>query len=170
MTQSSPEPYQFKLIVFNIEKAENIGLLMRTAYAFGCDELLVVGRKRFKVTGASHSHRLLPWQHFYHLEEAVAHCRQAGCRIYGVEIGGAWLTETRFDHHAAFILGNEGKGICDAANHCDQFIAIPQWRGMPSLNVAVAGALVMFEYQKQQGIAFAEVEGQRFYDTNYRLE
>ena len=167
---SSKQRFHFKLIVFNIEKPQNVGILMRTAYAMGCDELLVVGKKRFKVTGASHSHRVLDWRHFYHLEEAVAHCRAAGCRIYGVEIGGSWLTETRFDHHAAFIMGNEGKGISDASNYCDAFVSIPQWRGMPSLNVAVAGALVMFEFQRQQGQPFAEVDGQRFYDNNYKLE
>ena len=157
----------FRLIVFNIEKSANVAMLMRSAYAMGCCEALVVGRKTFKVTGATGAYQFLPWRHFYRLEEAVTVCRAAGDRIYGVEIGGRSLTETRFDRDAAFILGNEGKGLAEAQRFCDEIVTIPQWGGVPSLNVAAAAAIVMYEFQKQQGLAPAEVCGQAYFDANY---
>ena len=162
--------HSFKLIVFNIEKPQNIGILMRTAYAFGCDELLVVGRRKLKVTGASHTHRVLKWRHFFSMKDAAAHCRHEGCRIVGVEIGGDLITDTRFDDDVAFILGNEGRGLADALPFCESLVTVPQWRGVPSLNVAVAGALVMFEFQRQQGLPVASSHDQKYYDHNYRLE
>ena len=161
--------YRFKLIVFNLVKSVNVGTLMRTAYAFGCDELVTVGRKKFKFTGSSGSWRALKQRHFFNLPEAVAYCRNEGFRIYGVEIGGKLINQTRFDHHAAFILGNEGRGLSDAEPHVDTIVSIPQWGGIPSLNVAVAGGIVLYEFQRQQHHPPAAVEGERYYDDFFSL-
>ena len=158
---------RFNLIVFNIEKAHNVGMLMRTAYALGCHEVLVIGRRRFKLTGHSHTARIQKWRHFHTLEEAVAYCKIDGFRICGIEIGGEWIHQAEFAEDTAFILGNEGKGLVDAQRFCERIVSIPQWGGVPSMNVAVAGAIVMYEFQKRQGLETAPVNGQHFYDTNY---
>ena len=157
----------FKLIVFNIEKPQNVGMLIRSAYAFGCSELLVVGRQKFKQTGSAGSDRFLKRRHFYRLEDAVAECRDQGLHIYGLEIGGRDLRETNFDRDAAFVLGNEGRGLADARRFCDTIITIPQWGGVHSLNVAVAGGILMFEFQRHQGRATAPVQGERYCDVHF---
>lgn len=161
--------HAFKLIVFNIEKPVNVGILLRTAYAMGCDEVLIVGKRRFKVTGASHTHRVQKWRHFYRMEEAAAYCRDEGYRMVGVEIGGQWLHETRFNENVALVLGNEGRGLSDAQPFCDTLVTIPQWGGVPSMNVAMAGAIVMYEFQKQQNLPCLQTSGQKFYDDHYPM-
>jgi len=159
--------HPFKLIVFNIQKSANTAMLMRTAYAFGCEELILVGRKKFKLTGASGTYKPLQIRHFFNMAEAATYCRESGFTIYGLEIGGRSITECVFDHPAAFVMGNEGRGISDARPHCDHIIAIPQWGGVASLNVAVAGGLVMFEFQRAQGIPPAEIRGERYVDSYF---
>ncbi|CAM2067264.1 SpoU-methylase domain-containing protein [Sulfidibacter corallicola] len=159
--------FRFKLIVFNIEKENNVGMLSRSAYAFGCDELLIVGRQRVKSTGAQGTFQFLSWRHFYTLADAVAYCRQQAFQVWGVEIGGACITQTTFDRDIAFVLGNEGRGLADAAPFCDHLISIPQWGGVPSLNVAVAGGIVMFQFQRAQGLPPAARSGERYVDDNF---
>ena len=156
---------RFKLILFNLVKPCNIGLLMRSAYAFGCDELLLVGRKKYKLTGSSGTSKRIPTRHFYSMAEVAAYCRESGFSIYGVEIGGTPLDEVQFDSNVAFVMGNEGRGISDAEAYCEAMVTIPQWGGVHSLNVSVAGAIVMFEFQRQQDFPTATISGQQFQDA-----
>jgi len=161
--------HRFKLIVFNIEKNNNVGLLMRSAYAFGCDEVLLIGKTKYKVTGSAGTYSKLKQRHFFSLAEAVVYCKQAGFTIYGVEIGGTPLPKVHFDSDVAFILGNEGRGLAEAAPYCDKVVTIPQWGGVPSLNVAAAGAIVMYTFASQQGDSPAEIEGERYFDAFYKI-
>lgn len=161
------KPNRFKLIVFNLVKDHNVATLLRTAYAFGCDEVLVVGRKKFKFTGASGTYKFQSIQHFFSMYQAAEYCKQEGFAIYGLEIGGDNLAQTSFDRNIAFVVGNEGKGISDAEPFCERFVTIPQWGGVPSLNAAVAGGIVMYAFQSQQGMPLAEVQGQKYVDKHY---
>jgi len=161
------KPFRFKLIIFNLVKNHNVGTLMRTAYAFGCNEVIVVGRKRFKVTGASGTAMIQAQRHFFSMAEAVSYCRHEGFAIYGVEIGGENINSKRFDEDVAFVMGNEGRGLSDAASFCQRLVSIPQWGGVPSLNVSVAGGIVMHAFQSQQNIPTAKVAGQHYMDDFY---
>lgn len=167
--EPNPNSHQFRLIVFNIEKNPNVALLLRSAYAFGCKEFLIVGRQRFRFTGASGAHRFQPIRHCFTLQEAVDYCRDQGDEIVGVEIGGEALSQTTFLNNTAFILGNEGRGLADAETHCDRLVTIPQWRGMPSLNVATAGSIVMYDFMRRQDHPVATSDGQRYVDAAYPI-
>lgn len=160
---------RFKLIIFNISKDLNIGTLYRSAYAFGADEVLLVGRRRFKVTGASGTHHVMKTRHFMNMKEASAYCKSEGFKILGLEVGGTPVTEYAFDEDIAFVMGNEGRGISDATEFCEGFVSVPQWGGVPSLNVAVASSIVMFQFQSKQGFPTAEVQGDRYIDDFYKV-
>ena len=160
---------RFKIILFNVEKDNNVGMITRSAYAFGCDELLIVGRQKVKTTGAQGTFNALRRRHFFQLEEAVHDCRAQGFVICGLEIGGTYLAETAFDQPTAFILGNEGRGLADAARFCEKIVSIPQWGGVPSLNVSVAAGILMYEFQSRQKIPLATCEGTRYFDDTFPL-
>jgi TrmH family RNA methyltransferase len=52
----------------------------------------------------------------------------------------------------ALILGREATGVsADAALQADEFIHIPMAEGVGSLNVAAAGAIILFEAARQRG-------------------
>jgi tRNA G18 (ribose-2'-O)-methylase SpoU len=161
--------HRFKLIIFNLLKPQNIGVLIRTAYAFGCEEVIMVGRKQAKLTGASGSISAQPIRHFFHMRDAASYCSNEGFALCGVEIGGRLLHEVTFTRDTAFVLGNEGRGLSDAAAYCEERVTIPQWGGVPSLNVAIAGAITMYTFQSQQGLPVAPIAGERFFDDFFQL-
>ncbi len=161
---------RFKLIIFNLQKPQNIGALIRTAYAFGCDEVIMVGRKQTKLTGASGSVAIQRMRHFFHMRDAAIYCAEEGFAVYGVEIGGRMLHEVVFDRNVAFVLGNEGRGLSDAAAYCEARVTIPQWGGVPSLNVAIAGAIAMYSFQSQQQQPVAACVGERYFDDFFQLD
>ena len=52
----------------------------------------------------------------------------------------------------AFVLGSEGRGAREAVlRRCDGVIKIPQRGAVASLNVSVAGALLLYEAMRQRG-------------------
>ena len=160
---------RFKIILFNVEKDNNVGMIARSAYAFGCDELLIVGRQKVKATGAQGTFQALKRRHFFNLPAAIEACRADHFAICGLEIGGACLTETAFPNDVAFILGNEGRGLADALPFCDRIVSIPQWGGIPSLNVAVAAGILMYSFQIQQDHPKASCAGTRYFDQTFPL-
>lgn len=165
MTHLPDNSRQFKLIVFNLEKPDNIGMLMRSAYALGCQELLVVGKPKIKVTGAQGTQQVLKRRHVTSLSLAIECCREEGFSVIGLEIGGHSLPGFPFPQKVAFLLGNEGRGLGPSRQHCDVVLTIPQWGGVPSLNAAVAGSIAMYEFQRESTIPPAETRGEKYIDT-----
>ncbi len=139
-------------------------MLIRSAYAFGCQELLIVGKSKIKVTGAQGTQQTLKRRRFHSLNQAVEACRSEGFEIVGLEIGGKPIVEQQFCEKTAFLLGNEGRGLGPSRLVCDQIAMIPQWGGVPSLNVAVAGAIAMYEFQKQTHTPTAAFQNEKYYD------
>jgi len=160
---------RFRLIIFNIEKNNNVGLLTRSAYAFGCDEVILVGKTKIRQTGSAGTYLKQTRRHFYGLAEAVQYCREEGFLILGVEVGGTPVSSYPFVRDVAFILGNEGRGLADAEPFCDDIVTIPQWGGVPSLNVSTAGAIAMYSFACQQDKPHAQSHGQKFFDCNFPI-
>jgi len=49
------------------------------------------------------------------------------------------------------VLGAEGKGLHDLVRkRCDFLVSIPMLGHVPSLNVSVAGAVIMYEVARQR--------------------
>jgi 23S rRNA (guanosine2251-2'-O)-methyltransferase len=56
--------------------------------------------------------------------------------------------------NCAVVLGAEGKGLHDLVRkRCDFLVSIPMYGSVPSLNVSVAGAVVMYEVARQRRAA-----------------
>ncbi|WP_230659332.1 TrmH family RNA methyltransferase [Psychrobacter sp. I-STPA10] len=53
----------------------------------------------------------------------------------------------------AWVLGHEGQGVCDELMQTATPIALPQPNGQESLNVAIAGALCLYETLRQRQYA-----------------
>lgn len=63
---------------------------------------------------------------------------------YLADIGGTAFTEVKFQLPMALILSNESCGASDAAKEISLPISIPIHANMESLNVAAAGAILMY--------------------------
>ncbi len=154
-----------RLVLFNIAKRYNFGMLIRSANAFGVSELIVVGRKRFNTFGAQGTRRSVKYVHLYTLKEAHAYLKDLGSMICGVEIEpGALPIETHpFAPRTAFMMGNEGTGLSDVQKgYCEQFVYIRQHGHGASLNVNVAGAIVLHHFALWAGFQENARKGNKF--------
>jgi len=150
---------QNHLIITNISKKPNIKSLLRTAAAFGCKKVFVVGQRKFNfdlvnptpTTESSSSpnsppsdiptclkplieNGLLEIIKFDKLEECIDHIHSLGIRVLGVEIDEAAMdvedTDSCFIGDTAFMMGNEGQGMNQKQmSLCDGFVKIKQYGG-----------------------------------------
>jgi RNA methyltransferase, TrmH family len=74
-----------------------------------------------------------------------------GRRVALVPDGGVSLPELRLDGDVVLVLGAEREGLpADVLERCDERASIPQPGGCDSLNVAIAGAIALYESARQE--------------------
>jgi tRNA G18 (ribose-2'-O)-methylase SpoU len=100
---------QFYLLISNVSKQKNIGMMVRSAGAFGVKEILIVGQPKFTTFGAQGTQKHVKFRHFPSLLEARTFLKGLGCTIYGAEIveGALSIASHPFKGNAAFVMGNE---------------------------------------------------------------
>ncbi len=79
--------------------------------------------------------------------------RQSGYSLVALQVNAEAmpLAQFQFSRQTVLVLGQELTGIPDAiAQQCDHCLTIPQFGKVESLNVQVAGAIVTYEYLRQQ--------------------
>jgi len=174
------------VVVSNLQSGGNIGNILRSASIFGCEECVVVGQKRHRLTGDHGSRFDLRRHHIWSHTEARDYLHQKGVRIYGIEIMAnaspimeydpvTEVVRFPFDRRwqgAAFVMGNEGNGLSDKQREiCDEFLFIPQTRGgrsdgggggSASLNVACAATVILQAYCLWASYPVAGVAGEKF--------
>ncbi|KAG6547662.1 hypothetical protein Mapa_011111 [Marchantia paleacea] len=155
------------VLVHNVAKRHNLGTIARSATAFGVSELILVGRKDFNAFGSHGASLHVQFRHFHTLPEAALYLKQAkDVDICGVEIveGAQAIHKHPFRRSTAFMLGNEGTGLSKKEMEvCDLFVYIPQCgAGTASLNVTVAGSIVLHHFSVWAGFAEREREGNKF--------
>jgi tRNA G18 (ribose-2'-O)-methylase SpoU len=175
------------MVLSNLQSGGNIGNILRSASIFGCQECLVVGQKRHRLTGDHGSRFDLPRKHVWTHTDARNYLHAKEVRIYGVEImedaspimqynTTSGVVDLPFDRQyqgAAFVMGNEGNGLSQKQKEiCDEFIYIPQTRGgssstdgscgSASLNVACAATVILQAYCLWASYPVAGMEGEIF--------
>nr|XP_003473550.1 probable methyltransferase TARBP1 isoform X2 [Cavia porcellus] len=142
-----------------IDKPTNLGGLCRTCEVFGAAALVLgslqcVSDKQFQHLSVSAEQWLplvevKPAQLIDYLQLKKAE----GYTIIGVEqtARSSDLAQYRFPEKSLLLLGNEREGIpANLMQHLDVCVEIPQQGVIRSLNVHVSGALLIWEYTRQQ--------------------
>jgi tRNA G18 (ribose-2'-O)-methylase SpoU len=155
MTEARARGY-FGIGVEGVSKPANMGALLRTAHAFSAAFCFSVGAgwdaraSRRADTAATPAH--VPMWRFPRLEEMVL---PQECVLVGVELMADAIDLPSFRHplDAAYVLGPERAGLSPGMRaRCRHVVRIPT---RFALNLAVAGALVLYDRLLQQG-RFAE--------------
>lgn len=148
------------LVVVDVADPGNLGTLLRSAEASGCAGLVCCGTTvdpyNPKVVRASAGSifgvpivdgRGGPWDS----ATVLAALGQAGRRRYGAAVGGTPLTGVDLAGLVALVLGNEARGIpAELDEHLDGRISVPMAGAAESLNVAMAGTVLVFEAARQR--------------------
>jgi tRNA(Leu) C34 or U34 (ribose-2'-O)-methylase TrmL len=142
----------FGIGVEGVSKSANVGALLRTAHAFGGSFCFTVGAgwdsrcARRADTADTPAH--VPLWRFDRPEDLAL---PAGCALVGIELLDSATDLPSFRHplSAAYVLGPERSGLSPAIlGRCRHVVRIPT---RFSLNLAVAGALVLYDRLLQQG-------------------
>lgn len=140
-----------------IQDPGNMGTLIRTAEAAGVSGIIALGGSvdvfSPKVLRSSMGSAFrLPVITHVDPTTLMAAREQQGLQIVAAA-GEGELDYTAYDwcQPTLLLLGNEGKGVDEKLmSHCDQRLHIPMANQVESLNVATAGAVMLFEAARQQ--------------------
>lgn len=129
----------------------NVGTLWRTASQLGAAGIFTVGKRYPKqASDTLKTYRHIPQREYLDMH-ALRDAMPYDCQLVGIEMGGTPLVDFKHPERAVYLLGAEDHGLTALAlGMCHRVVSLPSVR-TASYNVAVAGALVMFDrYQKEQ--------------------
>ncbi len=139
------------LVVENIRDPGNLGTMIRTMEAAGCDFMLasegtvdVYNPKVIRSTMGS-VYRI-PVIYSDDLIRDLKLLKEAGVKLYAAHLKGRdLLNEVAYPERMGIMIGNEAAGLSDeAAGLADRLIRIPMEGQVESLNAAVAAALLLY--------------------------
>lgn len=143
----------------NVRSMHNVGSIFRTSDCFRVAGLHLCGLTPLPGTAEMEKTALgatetVPWRHWEHTLQAVAHLKEAGFTVVALEQaeGSIDLREYRPQGPTAVVLGHEVIGVAqEVVNACDAALEIKQYGTKHSLNVSVSAALAIYELHKQLG-------------------
>ncbi len=137
------------LAAWDISKEHNVGSLVRTAHAAAVEEVLLVGERDWNVEAARTSEMFTSIIHLPDARALGQHLATRGWNLVAVELDerAENLFSVEYPPRPCFLLGAELGGVPEELLAAASVIVkIPQWGLIPSLNLAVAGSLVIYDY------------------------
>lgn len=135
----------------------NLGALARAAAAAGAGGLVLPRHRSAGMTpvaakAAAGALARLPVARVTNLVRAIERLKEAGYRVVGLDaVAERSVFEASLEGPTALVLGSEGRGLRRLIREsCDERVTIPMAGGVDSLNVAVAGAVVLFERARRR--------------------
>ena len=143
---SQMKKLNFIAVLYGVSDVGNIGAIARSAYALGCEGLIVVA-KSLNAEGilraSSGAAYELPIALARDGLSLINELKQIGFKIYATANGGKDVHEMKFRGPVALVLGSEGEGIPQKAlAKCDECVGIKLRKGWDSLNVSAAFAII----------------------------
>jgi 23S rRNA (guanosine2251-2'-O)-methyltransferase len=147
----------FFLALDGVEDPHNLGALLRSADGAGIDGVIVPDRRSAPLNaivaktsaGASEHARIAKVTNITRSLEAL---KKQNVWIVGLdERGTPDYMDFDFRQPCCLVLGSEGSGLHDLVKRtCDHLLRIPMAGSVSSLNVSVAGAVVLYEAMRQR--------------------
>jgi len=147
-----------RLVLDQVRSAQNVGALFRTADSFRIQGIDLCGftpapPHRDITKTALGAENTVPFRCFTSAEEAAQHLQNEGFEIWAVEQVHGSISFEKWElpkKPIALVLGNEIDGVSAPwLNAAKGAIEIPQFGHKHSLNVAAAGAIVLWECVRQ---------------------
>jgi tRNA G18 (ribose-2'-O)-methylase SpoU len=141
---------------WNITKEHNVGSLVRTAHAVAAEEVVLVGERDWNVEAARTAELYTTITHISDLESFRSHLKKRSWNLVAVELDrrSVNLFEAEYPERPCFLLGAELGGVPnELLEDAELVVQIPQWGLVPSLNLAVAGSIVLYDHLSKLGRA-----------------
>jgi 23S rRNA (guanosine2251-2'-O)-methyltransferase len=154
---AGPDGHRFFLALDGVEDPHNLGALLRSADGAGVDGVILPERRSAPLSavtaktsaGASEHVRIAQ---VVNLARAIETMKKQNIWIVGLdERGSPDYPDYDFRQDCCLVLGSEGAGLHELIKRsCDFLLRIPMAGSVSSLNVSVAGAVVMYEAMRQR--------------------
>ncbi|HEY6185800.1 MAG TPA: 23S rRNA (guanosine(2251)-2'-O)-methyltransferase RlmB [Terriglobales bacterium] len=145
------------MVLDGIEDPHNLGAILRTADAAGVDGVVIPERRAVGVTGTVAKASAGASEHLRiakvtNIARTVEELKSKNIWTVGLDERGTETYDSLdYKMDCAVVLGAEGKGMHDLVRKkCDFLISIPMLGQVPSLNVSVAAAVVLYEIVRQR--------------------
>lgn len=145
----------FCLALDQVQDPQNMGSVLRSAFAFGIVDVVILKDRSCEMTAAVAKASAGASEHMSvakvgNLVQAVKAFQNEGFWSVGLDLNGdAILPSFEFPQKTLAILGSEGKGMRRLTQeNCDFRLRIPQKSQFNSLNAGVAASLVFYEWTK----------------------
>lgn len=146
---------ELEIAIENLERDFNMGTIVRSANAFGVRRVHVVGRRQWNKRGAMATDKYLKVDYFSSVDEFVSEMKHRERKLIAVDNveGATKLSQADLPQNAVLIFGAEGPGIsAELLERVDEIVAIEQLGSTRSINVGVAGGIVMYEWLRQHNL------------------
>ncbi len=155
--RARPTAARLLLALDGVEDPQNLGALLRVADGAGVDGVILTERRSAPLSPAAIKASAGAAEHLriarvVNLVRALEELKSRNLWIAGLDERGS-ADYDRFDltGDCVLVLGREGAGLHDLVRRsCDFLLRIPMAGGVSSLNVATAGAVVLFEAARQR--------------------
>jgi len=145
------------VVLDGVEDPHNLGAILRTADAAGANGIVIPERRAAAVTGtvtkaSAGASEHLPIAKVTNISRSIEQLKENNIWTVGLD-ERATQTYDALDYKmdCALVLGGEGKGLHDLVKRkCDFLVSIPMLGNVPSLNVSVAAAVVLYEIVRQR--------------------
>lgn len=160
LLQQAPGPHTL-LALDGVTDVGNFATLVRSAVAFGVEAILLpkhhsVGLTPVVAKRSAGAVERVAFVQVGNMVRALEALQQLGCWLYGAEARGeAAIATVAWAERTVLVMGAEGRGMRRLVRErCDQLVRIPMREGADSLNVAVAGSIILshvWAYRAAQG-------------------
>ena len=149
----------FVVLLDGLTDVRNFGAIARTAECAGVDALIIPERGSVSVTAdavktsAGALHRI-PVCRVSSIQAAVTLLQESGIQIVAAsEKASDIYTESVLSLPLGLVLGAEDHGVSQVVlRRADKIVRIPQAGAIGSLNVSVAGGILIYEVVRQAGL------------------
>lgn len=149
--------HAFVLVLDGVEDPHNLGALLRSADGAGVDGVVIPERRAAGITGtvvkaSAGASEHLSVARVVNIARSIEDLKARNVWVVGLdERGTQSYDEIDFNMDCAIVLGAEGKGLHELVRKkCDLLVSLPMMGEVASLNVSVAGGIVMYEVLRQR--------------------
>ena len=146
----------FIILLDGIEDPHNLGSIIRSAECAGAHGVVITKRRSSSVTAAVVKTSAGAAEHMriarvVNLANTIDTLKERGIWIAGADMDGKAMYDVDMKGAFALVIGSEGSGLSKLVKEkCDFLVSIPLKGNIDSLNAAVAGAIIMFEKNRQE--------------------
>ena len=146
------------VVLDGIEDPQNLGAIIRSAYALRAHGVVIAKDRAASITGAVSKASAGALEHcpvaqVVNISRTLEELKKTGIWVVATDAKSSQtLSEAKLNGPLALVIGAEGSGIREnVLKHCDFRVRIPMGKKFNSLNASVSAAIMLYEIGRQRG-------------------